>query len=265
MEGSLFPMNSLALTLDTISSGTSCSIPKSWLQGRTAYGGLSAAMALQLAMKEHSTDLPPLRTAQISFIGPVTESVCFRTEVLRRGKSVTQIGVDGHVADALAVRASFCFAAERQSTIHHMRAQRPHVGPPSDYDESIAWANPPGFFQNFDVRFVGESLPDSSSTVPELLAWVRLRDADDIRPEVALMATGDSLPPAAMAMFAGPTPISSMNWTIDLVGPAGTPGWLLLRSRSLAASNGYSFQLMEIWDVHGNLVMLSTQTVAIFG
>ncbi|ERO64160.1 thioesterase family protein [Pseudomonas piscis] len=258
-------MNSLALTLDTIAVNTPCAFPSSWLQGRTAYGGLSAAMALQLVMKEHPADLPPLRTAQISFIGPVTESVCFRTELLRRGKSVTQIGVDAHVADALAMRASFCFAAERQSTIHHMRAQRPDIGPPSLYEHPMAWANPPGFFQNFEVRFVGDSIPDSSSTVPELLAWVRLHDADGIKPDVALIAIGDSLPPASMAMFAGPTPISSMNWTIDLVGPVPEPGWLLLRSRSLAASNGYSFQLMEVWDIHGNLVMLSTQTVAIFG
>lgn len=258
-------MNSLALTLDNIAINTPSAIPSNWLQGRTAYGGFSAAMALHLVMKEHSADLPPLRAAQISFVGPVTESVCFQTEVLRRGKSVTQIGVDARVADALAMRASFCFATERKSTIHHVRTQRPDVGPPSLYDHPMAWPNPPGFFPNFEVRFIGDSIPDSSSAVPELLAWVRLRDTDGIRPDVALMATGDSLPPASMAMFASPTPISSMNWTIDLVGPVAAPGWLLLRSSSLAASNGYSFQLMEIWDINGNLVMLSTQTVAIFG
>jgi hypothetical protein len=52
-------MNSLALTLDNLAINTPCTIPTNWLQGRTAYGGLSAAMALDLVMKEHSDGLPP--------------------------------------------------------------------------------------------------------------------------------------------------------------------------------------------------------------
>jgi len=257
-------MTSLAQTLAALALGAPCSIPANWLQGRTAYGGLSAAMALHLVLQETPEGLPPLKAAHLSFVGPVTEAARFQSELLRRGKSVTQIGVDARVGDALAMRASFIFGTQRASRIHHVRTQRPEVDGPDAYRSAAGSAAMPGHFQNFDVRFIGDRLPVSGSAVPELLAWVRLKDAQAVRPEVALLALGDCLPPAAMASFSEPAPISSMTWSVDFPQPARTSTWFLQRSSSLAAADGYSLQLMEVWDEQGNLVLLSTQTVAIF-
>ena len=44
-------------------------IPADWAQGRTAYGGLTAALCVEAAALV-SSDLPPLRSAQFAFIGP---------------------------------------------------------------------------------------------------------------------------------------------------------------------------------------------------
>lgn len=257
-------MATLALTLESLAAGVPCVIPSNWRQGRTAYGGLSAAMALYLVHQGHTADLPALKAAQVSFVGPVTESAIFQTEILRRGRSVTQVGVDARVDSVLALRATFVFGAARASAIRHCRAERPEVDPPGHYRALPPAAAVPGHFQNFDVRFIGDATPVSAAPVPELLAWVRLREPAGVRPEIALLASGDCLPPAAMATFAVPAPISSMTWSIDFAQPAAEPGWLLQRSRSLVAADGYSFQLMEVWDARGELVMLGTQTVAIF-
>ena len=43
-------------------------LPDTWMQGRTAYGGLTAAIALEAAMRSQA-DLPPLRSAQTAFVG----------------------------------------------------------------------------------------------------------------------------------------------------------------------------------------------------
>ena len=51
-------------------------IPSTWHQGRTAYGGLSSALAYQSA-KLVAPDLPPLLTAQIAFSGPLSGEVGF--------------------------------------------------------------------------------------------------------------------------------------------------------------------------------------------
>lgn len=257
-------MTTLAQMLHALRPDAPCAIPANWLQGRTAYGGLSAAMALHLVLQETADGLPPLKAAQLSFIGPVTESVRFRSELLRRGKSVTQIGVDARVGDALALRAAFVFGAERASRIRHVQAQRPEVPAPQACRPLPDAVPVPGHFHNFDVRFVGAAVPVGGAAAPELLAWVRLKDAADVRPEVALLALGDCMPPATMACFTEPAPVSSMTWSVDFPRPAQPSTWFLQRSRSLAAADGYSFQLMEVWDEHGELVLLGTQTVAIF-
>lgn len=221
-------------------------------------------MALHLALQGHPHDLPPLKAAQISFVGPVTETAQFHTEVLRKGKSVTQIGADARANDALALRAAFIFGTARPSKINHVRVERPDVDGHEHYASLTASEAVAGHFKNFDIRFVGDARPASAAATPELLAWVRLLEPDGVRPEVAMLALGDCLPPAAMAVFTEPAPISSMTWSVDLPRPAAPSTWFLQRSRSLSANSGYSFQSMEMWDEHGNLVLLGTQTVAIF-
>ena len=42
-----------------------------WRQGRTLFGGLSACLAVRSAQRAFP-QLPPLRSAQFAFIGPVT-------------------------------------------------------------------------------------------------------------------------------------------------------------------------------------------------
>ncbi|HEY5336751.1 MAG TPA: acyl-CoA thioesterase domain-containing protein [Rhizomicrobium sp.] len=48
-----------------------------WLQGRTAYGGLSAALCVEAA-KRALPDLPPLRSTQFTLIGPAAARCRFR-------------------------------------------------------------------------------------------------------------------------------------------------------------------------------------------
>ena len=58
------------------------SIPATWHQGRTSYGGLSSALAYQAA-KLSAEDLPPLQSAQIAFVGPLAGDVEVQANILR--------------------------------------------------------------------------------------------------------------------------------------------------------------------------------------
>ena len=74
-------------------------------------------------------------------------------------------------------------------------------------------------------------------------------------------------PPAAMAMFAAPAPISTMTWSVEMLGldaPASPAGWTLLRSTAQTVSSGYATQVMELWDEQACPLMISTQCVAVF-
>jgi acyl-CoA thioesterase len=239
--------------------------PPEWLQGRTVYGGLSAALALQSAVRTIQGDLPPLRMAMVSFVGPATGGLRFRTQLLRRGKSTTSIAVDGIVGDDICVRAEFLFAAARPSAVRHDFLPCPSVDGPESCVPLHAH-NAPASLGNFELRPATTILPLSGATDPVLTAWARHGDASDVDPAVALIALADALPPAALATVRQMVPFSSMAWTLDFPQEVRSGNtWHLMRSTSLRAGDGYSYQSMEIWDEAGRLVLTGSQSVAIFG
>jgi len=258
-------MTSLAQIIENFNPSCEFNTPANWLQGRTIYGGLSVALALQAALRDAPPGLPPLKSAQILFAGPASASLTFKTFVLRQGKSATCISVDCMAGTEVALRVMFIFANPRPSKIQHDFCQFPSVSGPESYQRLDVVSQAPAFLVNFELRFAGKSLPVSGADHPEMMAWVRHVDAVGVDPTVALLALGDSLPPAVMACFTEFAPVSSMNWTLDIAQPAVAGEWLLLRSSSQRSGDGYSFQTMEIWNEQGKLVLSGSQTVAIFG
>lgn len=241
-------------------------LPDSWLQGRTAYGGLTAALTLAAAQQSEPDGLPQLRSAQVSFIAPATETLTFKPMELRKGRSVVSLNVDCFSGDTLSARTVFVFAKGRDSQANHAFHQKPTVATPEQCPglSEKRIEKMPGFARNFEIRPAGGSLPLSGAENPELLAWARHKDAAGVDPTVALMGLADCLPPAALTAYKTPAPISSINWSLDFMAPVVTEGWFLLRSFSRQAGHGYSSQEMEIWDEAGNLVSIGRQLVAIF-
>lgn len=254
----------LAEVFDSLTTEHLVTPPENWRQGRTAYGGFSSAMALQIALNHLSQQRAPLKAAQISFIGPVTEQVSFQVDTLRQGKSATQVAVDACVDGAIVLRAGFTFANKRESSIQHHYIECPQVESPEHYASIPKNLPVPKFFKNFDIRLVSQSMFFSGSETPELLAWVRLDGSNEISAEVALLLIGDCLPPASTVCFKNMAPISSMNWTLDFTQPAEYSEWYLVRSFSLVAGGGYSYQSMQVWNERSELVLSGIQTVAIF-
>ncbi len=235
-----------------------------WTQGRTLYGGMTAAICAHVATAA-CADLPPLRSAQVAFIGPAAGPLTLQAAELRRGRSATIVGVDCSGDGGLAARAIFTYGDARESKVSHERSvPAPAVNGPDDYPPF----HPPerqgvGFFQQFDIRSVAGSRPMQGEP-PEFLAWVRLKQPAGAAPVPALLALADSLPPAAMAVFPAPAPISTMTWQIDFAHQAPPPGWLLLSSSSEQADDGYSLQAMSLWDETGRRIAIARQMVAIF-
>ncbi|UUL83348.1 thioesterase family protein [Sphingomonas qomolangmaensis] len=254
------PIRDILTSARPIEAGFSAAIPADWMQGRTAYGGLSTALALHAAQR-CEPDLPPLRSAQISFIGPLAGEVRATAIKLRRGRNAAFIQADVTGDAGLGLRATFVFMAAIDSSVAHDAAVRaPRTPPPADATTHIG---PDHFFTgNF------EYLDDESTLAPaEWLRWVRLRDRAEIDPLVELMAIGDALPPAAFGLFDAPVPISSLTWIVNVLtpAPATDDGWWLLHAKADRAVDGYSSQRMTIWNAAGEPVVEAMQGVAIFG
>jgi acyl-CoA thioesterase len=104
------------------------SIPASWHQGRTSYGGLSSALAYQAA-KLTAEDLPPLQSAQIAFVGPLAGDVEVQANILRRGKNTAFIKADIIGADGVGLTCTFIFMNRRQSHLDYISIAPPEFPP----------------------------------------------------------------------------------------------------------------------------------------
>lgn len=255
-------MTSLRQIIDALEpagDGWRGAIPATWLQGRTAYGGLSAALALHVA-QQADADLPPLRSAQVSFIGPLSGEVAIRTQLLRRGRNAAFVQADVEGEGGLGLRATFVFMRAIDSTLDHSAGATPNFPLPGpDAATYFGMAAVP-FTQNFELVDQRDGLGPA-----EWLRWVRLRERDGLDPTVALVAIADCLPPAAIKLVGGVAPLSSMTWLLNLIGePRTRDGWWLLRASTDHARAGASSEQMRIWNADGEAAAEQMQSVAIF-
>lgn len=255
----------LLAALEPLEDGWRGEIPDTWLQGRTAYGGLSTALALHAA-KLSDDDLPPLRSAQVSFIGPLAGTVMIRANRLRRGRNAAFIQADVESEAGLGLRAVFVFMRDQESKIDHVESLPPSFARPGSEDRvftGVPRSGMPGFLSNFE--FVDRREPGEHPA--EWLRWIRLKDRAGLDREVEIAAVADCLPPAAIGLTREFAPLSSMTWLLNLLGPAPATedGWWLLRAQTDYARNGSSSQEMRIWSADGAPVAQQMQSVAIFG
>jgi len=255
------PIADILAAAERTDAGFRTAIPADWMQGRTAYGGLSAALALQAAL-DLEPDLPPLRSAQVAFIGPLAGAVTVAATKLRRGRNAAFIQSDVVSEGGLGLRATFVFMAELPSVIVHDEAPRGQIAPPPPHAE---------LYTGLDNFFTGNfNFWDSKAELgaTEWLRWARLRGREGLHPMVELIAIGDGLPPGAFKLAAQrQTPLSSLNWQINFLTPEPVTqdGWWLLHARADTAHHGYSSQRMSIWNAAGEPVAEAMQGVAIFG
>ena len=244
-----------------IEDGFRTAIPADWLQGRTAYGGLSSALALHAAQGVEP-DLPPLRSAQVSFIGPLSGDVSVTATKLRRRRNAAFIQADITSEAGLGYRATFVFMSDQPSRIELDGRLHCDRRPPAP--DAKLYTGPDEFFTgNFNFL----DLKEEAAGEAEWLRWARLRAPDGLDPMVHVLAVADALPPAAFKLLGKqPAPISSLTWIVNLLtpAPATTDGWWLLSAQSDYARNGCSSQAMTIWNADGQPIAQGMQSVAIF-
>lgn len=245
--------------LERVEDGWRGQVPDGWLQGRTAYGGLSTALALHAAMAS-DTDLPPLRSALVAFIGPLSGAITIRASRLRRGRNAAFVQADVESEAGLGLRATFVFMGPVASELDIHSGTAPMVALPGPDDKVLRGHPAIAFSQNFEL------VERHDAERREWLRWVRLKDRDGLHPMVELMAVADCLPPVALKMLGRPAPVSSMTWQLNLLGdaPVTDDGWWLLQATSDHARAGNSSQRMGIWAADGTPVADQMQSVAVF-
>lgn len=251
---------------EPLEGGFALSIPETWHQGRTAFGGFSSALTLVAAMRCGGAGLPPMRSAQFSMIAPVAGAAQVRARVLRAGRNATWAAAEITCGGAVAFTASFVFMGPVDSELHLNQRPVPAELVPVEQARAIGYTeHTPAFLRHhFTAR---HALPPAAGKQPDMCRWMRLVDGAGLDPMVEMLLIGDSLPPGVMPLLSARVPVSTMHWQVNLLTPAPQTrgGWWLLRSVGDYAEKGCSSQRMAIWNADGAPVMAGLQSVAVFG
>lgn len=241
--------------------------PTDWSQGRTLYGGLTAALCHIAAKAESSVD-KPLRSALVCFVGPSGGEVRGEATELRRGKSTIVSEATLNTEKGIGTRAVFVYGDARESRLTRSDMRAPDVKPPDDCPGF--WGEPrtggPGFARKFDIRKAGGLMPISGEARGEMLVWCRHNTPTGADDEAALLALADVMPPAAFTMFTEPAPISTITWSMEFLQPGVEVrnNWFLFHTIAEHTADGYSSQAMYLYDEAGRPVIAGRQNVTIF-
>lgn len=246
-------------------TGLDAVIDPGWTQGRTGYGGLSAALSLAAAERRVAPGRP-LRSALIAFVGPSSGAVRVETELLREGRTASSVRARLSGEAGRGVEAIFTFSAGRPSALAHPGPVAPVPAPKADASPLVFPEGAPEFTRRLDFVWMSDTLPFAGSARPYELSWVRHKDEASRQGVLSLICLADALPPAICTTLDGFAPLSSMTWMIDLLvdEPETRDGWWLLEARADQAAHGHSSQDMTIWNADGVCVAKGRQTVAVF-
>lgn len=254
--------------LNRIELGEYPLIPDSWAQGRTTYGGLTAAIVLH-AMQQGVEPDRKLRALDINFTRPFEANSPYHIEVetLGEGKTVcvknARLIQDGKVRANL--RGDFCRPLPNDKRIDLFTP--PQLRP---IDQCWRFDGPflPVFFQNMEVYLASKAPPFSGKPVYDMQGWMRYKETPHAITTAHLVGLIDAWPPTAAAHYDKPVPMSTISWhlhfTLDADHFAPTD-FLGYHSSVSFEEAGISSTVAYIWRPDGRLLAKSVQTNIIYG
>ncbi|MEL7043510.1 MAG: thioesterase family protein [Pseudomonadota bacterium] len=238
----------------------------SWKQGRSLYGGIQAALAVE-AMQVFAEGLP-IRTLQATLCAPVPSGpLRISTEVLRIGGSTRQI--EARFLDGENVLAVFVaiFGRARESVVSHDFA-------PAVYDDDNGVELPflkgltPDFLQQFQATLLKGHFPGAGERDTEQVYRVSLRDEAEKTGLAQLLTMSDFPPPIGLSWLSQPSPASTMTWMLNFTGQRfddqGLDDWLIDVQLD-SAHDGYTQQSVTLFAPDGRAIARGTQCMVVFG
>jgi len=265
-------MQSLAQILAAFAARDSAyraTIEADWLQGRTLFGGIIAALANN-AMRQLVPQDRALRALQIVYVGPNSEGeVDFAPRVLRAGKAVTLTSCVARSGGDVTMTATAMYGAARESML---RIQPPVDTLPVQAEQLSDIPQRPGmpsFLQHYHQRWARGAPPFSCATDSRMSVYLRYRNEDAQRTsETHALALMDAIPTPALALMTQPGPASTLSWTLDILDHQfdfGMNEWWRLNAAVDAAADGYVTHSGMVINPAGRVAAISRQAVVVYG
>lgn len=254
-------------TIQPADGGWTARVGEDWLQGRTMFGGLQAALAVR-AMRALVPAELPLRTLQTTFIAPIGQGeLRLEARVLRTGKSAVHVEARILDGEQTACFVLGIFGASRSSTIV-IEPPPPviDVSPEQARELPFLPGITPAFTKHLRFRWATGGFPYSGAKLARTQIYVGVRGETAIG-EAQVIALADSIPSPGLSLLKAPAAASSLTWTLEfLTGRLDFPAsddWLM-DAEVTAGSDGYLSQSATLWSPERKAVALSRQSVVAF-
>lgn len=248
------------------------SVNSSWGQGRTLFGGLSAALVYKKISQDISSDRP-LRSISINFSGQALAEVPFSIteQVLSNGKSISQINGQLIQNDRVVTQVCACFGIERESEIEISAAKVKLLEQGNNKPFGYMKGLTPEFVQHFEFEYCKGQFPFSNSPSNELAGWMRFKESGEYFTESHLIALIDAWPPTVLQKLKTPAPCATVSWNLEIVQPISllsyslkANDWLYYEADIKQAHHGYAHTEAKIYASDGTLLALSRQLIAVY-
>jgi acyl-CoA thioesterase len=238
------------------------------MQGRTTFGGLIAALAVQ-AMRDVEGSDWPLRALQASFIGPVGGPTSAEVTLLRQGRNVRQVQATLRSSGQVAAVILAAFGQGRPTAVPERRPEQPPVDAQAAdlVDFPFIPGFSPSFLQHFASRWAGGEPPFVGRASWHSFIYTRPRDPI-VDFELTAILLADMPPTPVLSVFDRFVPASSVSWELELIpqkDPVDFAGYHRVDTDVIAAADGYVSQRSTLWTPGGALAALGYQVVGVYG
>ena len=245
-----------------------------WLQGRTTFGGLIAACAVQAMRDVAGGDWDrnvTLLALQTSFVGPVgLGPLDVSVQVLREGRNLRQLQATAMQQGQTAAVLLAVFGVQRDTALPTLEPAQPDVErraadlPALPFLPGVT----PNFTQHLDFRWAEGQPPFTAGDFWHSRIHVRLKDPQPAPHELLAVMLADAAPTPALTRLPQRGPASSVTWALELAGPdpadADSGGFWRIDKDTRAAAGGYVNETTRLWTPHGRLAAHGYQVVAVY-
>ncbi len=241
-------------------------IDECWMQGRSTYGGIQAALAVT-AMLPHSDGFP-IRTLQATLCAPIPAGpVRVHSRMLRKGGNTRQVEARILQDDQTLALFIGIFGRGRESVVAH-DFRHPELTDLSGTEMPFVEGVMPQFLQQFRATLLAGHFPGAG--VPDTRHIYRLALQDDA-PQASLqhvLTMTDYPPPIGLSWINTFTPGSTMTWMLNFTShpyaSQGLENWVIDVQLD-AAHDGYTQQTVTLFSPDGFAIARGTQCMVVFG
>lgn len=218
------------------------------------FGGLHGGLALSLVASSMRRSVPEhsLRSITGQFHRPIRDTFAIESRVIRTGRNAGALQATVNGPEGICLTASAIFGSDQEHGAPIYAPDAPDVAGPDSVPTLQGLADKVPVLSQVEVRPLGEVRPYAGAAEPTMTAWMRIKGSEAPVDPYTVIFFLDALPPSYTVVLTRPRPAPTLEFSAHVTSRALTSQWVLVRSRTVRASEGgWLTESIDAWDVDG--------------